>query len=267
MDAFSLAGFAVNLGVTAGAVLVVLLATLAVALARGKHSVIDVAWGPGFAVIALVTYGLSIGDGDDLRRALVTALTVIWGLRLGGYIGRRNWGKPEDPRYADMLAKAPGGRTAYALRTVYLPQAVVMWFVSLPVQAAQYETAGPGPLFWIGVAVWLVGMGFESVGDWQLSRFLADPANRGRVMDRGLWRYTRHPNYFGDACVWWGLYLLATGHWIGATTIVCPALMTYLLVAKTGKELLESRLRSSRPGYAEYVRSTSGFVPLPPKRR
>lgn len=142
-----------------------------------------------------------------------------------------------------------------------------MWFVSLPVQAAQYETAGPGPLSWLGVTVWLVGIGFEAVGDFQLSRFLADPANGERVTDRGLWRYTRHPNYFGDACVWWGLYLLATGHWTGATTIVCPALVTYLLVAKTGKELLEARLRSTRPGYAAYVASTSGFVPLPPRQR
>jgi steroid 5-alpha reductase family enzyme len=107
---------------------------------------------------------------------------------------------------------------------------------------------------------------FETVGDYQLSAFKADPGNRGKLMDRGLWRYTRHPNYFGDACVWWGIWLVAAASWVGLATVVCPAAMTYLLTAKTGKALMEKGLSKSKPGYAEYVARTSGFLPLPPKR-
>jgi steroid 5-alpha reductase family enzyme len=165
-----------------------------------------------------------------------------------------------------LLADAPGSRDAYALRKIYLTQGPVLWFVSLPVQVAQLEKGPLGFMAWAGAAVWLAGFVFETVGDFQLSRFRADPANRGRVMDRGLWRYTRHPNYFGDACVWWGLFLIACDHRIGALTVLSPALMTFLLVRGTGKPLLEEGMKSTRPGYEEYAARTSGFVPLPPRR-
>jgi steroid 5-alpha reductase family enzyme len=125
---------------------------------------------------------------------------------------------------------------------------------------------GPiGVAAWIGAALWLVGFVFEAVGDRQLARFRADPANRGQVMDRGLWRYTRHPNYFGDACVWWGLFLIACDHWTGSLTVLSPALMTFFLVKGTGKPLLEKGMRRTRPGYGEYAARTSGFFPLPPR--
>ena len=129
-----------------------------------------------------------------------------------------------------------------------------------------YEHAPLGLVSWLGAAVWAVGFGFEAVGDAQLRRFRADPANAGKVLDRGLWRYTRHPNYFGDACLWWGLYLLACSTWAGAATVLSPVAMTYTLARGTGKPLLEKGLRRSRPGYAHYVERTSGFFPLPPKR-
>src|SRR6185312_10702217 len=119
----------------------------------------------------------------------------------------------------------------------------------------------------VGVALWLLGFTFEAVGDRQLDRFRADPANRGRVLETGLWRYSRHPNYFGDACVWWGLYALAALAWPGPLTVLSPLLMTWLLTAKTGKPLLERHLTGRRPGYADYVARTSGFVPWPPRRR
>ena len=233
---------------------------------------IDITWGLGFACVAAVMVVWSIGDGDNTRRTLVTVLVALWGLRLATYIALRSRGHGEDPRYAEILDRASGpdesgGRRAVrALVSLYLPQAVSLWFVSLPVQVAMFERSTPGALIWIGTALWAVGICFEAVGDWQMQRFRADPAGRGQVMDRGLWRYTRHPNYFGDACVWWGLYLVAAQQAVGALTILSPLAMTYFLVNKTGKPLLEAALVQRRPGYAQYVERTSGFVPRPPKR-
>jgi steroid 5-alpha reductase family enzyme len=247
------------------AVVAVLAATFAVALAQHRHSVIDTAWGLAFGAVALVGYAASAGHGDDGRRLLVTALTCVWGLRLAAHIGWRARGAGEDPRYVDLLAKAPGNRNVYALRSVYLVQGVALLFVSIPVQVTLFSGGPLHWLAWVGVAVWAVGLFFESVGDFQLSAFKADPAHKGVVMDRGLWRYTRHPNYFGDACVWWGLYLVAASAWPGALTVLSPLVMTYVLARGTGKKLLEGRM-GDRPGFAEYVRRTSGFVPLPPRQ-
>jgi steroid 5-alpha reductase family enzyme len=257
----------VNLGVTAVVVVALFGAALLVALARhGRHDGIDVVWGAGFAVVALVTFGLA--DGDLWRRALITALTCVWGLRLAVHIGRRNHGKDEDPRYVAILREARGNPLLHLVRKVYLPQAVVMWVVSLPVQLGQYGHAAgvlPTVLTALGVLSWTVGFVFEAVGDAQLAGFRADPGNTGQVMDRGLWRYTRHPNYFGDAAVWWGFALLALHHPAGLLGLGSAALMTWLLARGTGAKLLESTIGDRRPGYADYVRRTSGFVPLPRK--
>ncbi|MFD9705621.1 DUF1295 domain-containing protein [Lentzea sp. NPDC059081] len=231
--------------------------------ARKRYDLIDSVWGPGFAVIAVVT--LLFAEGEPSRQWLVAALTIIWGVRLGVHIHLRNRTKDEDPRYQDILRRAKGNPRLRMYR-VYLTQAVIMWVVSLPVQAAGHLSAPFGVLDWVGTGVWMVGFAFEAVGDWQLSRFRADPANKGAVMDRGLWRYTRHPNYFGDAVVWWGLFLFALHSWLGALTVVGPVIMTLLLAKGTGKPLLEKDIVSRRPGYADYVRRTSGFVPLPPKK-
>ncbi len=141
-----------------------------------------------------------------------------------------------------------------------------MWFVSLPVQVAMFEQGEANLVTWVGVLTWLVGFTFETVGDLQLTRFRNDPSTKGQVLETGLWRYTRHPNYFGDACVWWGLSLVAFTSWPGILTILSPLVMTWLLARGTGKPLLEKDMASRRPGYAEYVRRTSGFVPLPPKK-
>ena len=261
-----------NLALTAVVVAVLFGAALfvAVRLRRGRHDGIDVLWGAGFAVVALFTFVVSAAaDGDLWRRLLITALTVVWGLRLALHIARRNRGKPEDPRYVAILAEARGNPVAHLVRTVYVPQAVVLWVVSLPVQLGQYGHADgllPTVLTVLGVLSWVVGFVFETVGDAQLARFRAEPDSRGRVMDRGLWRYTRHPNYFGDAAVWWGLTLLALHHPIGLVGLGSAALMTWLLARGTGAKLLESTIGERRPGYAEYVRRTSGFLPLPPKK-
>jgi steroid 5-alpha reductase family enzyme len=256
-----------NLVVTAAAVLVLMLACWAAGVRRDRHDGVDVVWGLGFVLIGVVT--AIVADGPVWRRVLVTALVAIWGLRLAWHIHRRNRGKPEDRRYVELRERARGNPHVRLLYSVYLLQGAIMWLVSLPVQVAQYGS-GSTWVSWVtvpvGLALWLVGFGFEAVGDAQLARFTADPGNRGEVLDTGLWRFTRHPNYFGDACVWWGFFALACHDWPGVVTVVGPATITYLLTRGTGKPLLEKSIRDRRPGYAEYVERTSGFFPLPPKK-
>ncbi|MFJ7199648.1 MULTISPECIES: DUF1295 domain-containing protein [unclassified Streptomyces] len=268
MNAFAWSDFAANLGWAAATALAVMLSTFAVALAQGMHRVVDVAWGAAFVAVALVTFVLSAGHGDPARRVLVTGLTVVWGLRLAARIARRGSGDGEDPRYEAMTARASGNRNLYALRTIYLLQGSLVWLVSLPVQAAQYTPAPLSALAWAGTGVWAVGLFFETVGDAQLARFKADPAHRGRIMDRGLWRYTRHPNYFGDFCVWWGLFLVAcdAGWQPAAASVLSPLAMSLLLTKGSGKRLLERHM-ATRPGWPAYAARTSGFFPRPPRSR
>ena len=267
MSDFATASFASGLAVTFGVALLVFLAAWAVSARLGRVNVVDIVWGLSFVAVAIAAVGWSAGaSADGVRRGVVLAMTTGWGLRLSGYIGWRSRGHGEDPRYEAMLEPASGSRSLYALRNIFVLQALIAWFVSLPVQAAMAERSAFGVLGGIGVAVWTVGVFFETVGDAQLAAFKRDPANAGQVMDRGLWRYTRHPNYFGDACVWTGLYLVAAQQWQGALTIVSPLAMGWFLAAKTGKPLLEKSLTQTKPDYADYVARTSGFFPLPPKQ-
>jgi steroid 5-alpha reductase family enzyme len=176
-------------------------------------------------------------------------------------------GKGEDPRYRDLLH---GDFSAgHVIRKVFVIQAAATWFVSLPVQLSAVLGPTPAPLQPVlvaGVVVWVVGLLFETVGDHQLRQFKSDPANKGVVMDRGLWAWTRHPNYFGDAAVWWGLWLVSLAGWISLTTVLSPVLMTYFLVYATGARLAE-KIMKDRPGFDEYRSRTSFFVPLPPRSR
>ncbi|MCX5202309.1 DUF1295 domain-containing protein [Streptomyces sp. NBC_00237] len=269
MSGFPWGEWAVGLGWAAGAALAVMLVTFAVAVRVGMHRVVDVAWGVGFAAVAGVSYAVSgASGGDDGRRLLLLVLTCVWGLRLAFHIAWRGRGHGEDPRYEAMLAKAPGGRrNLYALRMVYLLQGALVWLVSLPVQAGMYVSGGVGWIGWAGCAVWAVGLYFEAVGDRQMARFKADPANKGKIMDRGLWSLTRHPNYFGDFCVWWGIFLVAAGSWpVAAVTVAGPVVMSYLLIWGSGKRLLE-RSMAGREGFAEYAARTNGFFPGPPGGR
>jgi steroid 5-alpha reductase family enzyme len=265
MDRFHAGSFLAALPLTALAVVLVLAVTFVVALRVGRHAVVDVAWGLGFVAVAVTAFGLSAGEGDTARRTTMLGLTAVWGLRLATHIFLRSRGKGEDPRYQELLDRAPGNPLAYAVTRIYLTQAAVMWLVSLPVQVAMFQTPPLGGLAYVGMAVWAVGLFFETVGDWQLTRFRNDPSTAGKVLDTGLWRYTRHPNYFGDACAWWGISLVAFEVWPGILTVVSPLVMTWLLARGTGKPLLEKDIEQRRPGYADYVRRTSGFVPLPPR--
>jgi steroid 5-alpha reductase family enzyme len=246
-----------------GAVVAVLLVTFVAAKASGKHGVIDTAWGLLFAAIALVVFARGTAEGT--RRWLLLALPVVWGVRLALHIGRRNRGKPEDPRYEQLLAKARGNPDLYALRMVYALQGVLALLIASPILAGGFADARTGVLTWLGVALWVVGVFFEAVGDGQLERFRRDPANRGRIMDVGLWRYTRHPNYFGDACVWWGIFLVAADAPAALVTVYAPVVMTLLLTKGSGARILERHM-SGRPGWAVYAARTSPFVPWFPRR-
>jgi steroid 5-alpha reductase family enzyme len=259
--------FGLTLAVTAAALLVLQGLTFAVSIKIKKNSVVDTAWGIGIALAALTAFLSSLGHGQAERRYLLLVASVLWGARLAGYVGWRNHGKPEDPRYQDMLDKAPGNKYLYALRKVYLLQAAILWLATVPVQAGMLERAPAGPLTVIGAVLFAVGFFFESVGDWQLYRFKADPANKGQIMDRGLWHYTRHPNYFGDFCMWWGLFAISYGSWQELPALVAPLLMTFILTRGTGASMTDRRMKAARPGYVDYIERTSGFFPLPPKRR
>jgi steroid 5-alpha reductase family enzyme len=264
VSGFPWAAFVTNLAPAAAAAFAVMLTFFALGTARGMHRLVDIAWGLAFTAVAVVTYASAAGHGDDTRRLLVASATALWGVRLAVHIAWRGRGHGEDPRYERMLAKAPGNHSLYALRTVYLLQGALVWIVSLPVQTAQFTPEPVGPLMFAGIAVWAAGLFFEAVGDLQLGRFKADPANRGRVMDRGLWSWTRHPNYFGDFLVWWGLFLMACGTWQAAVvSLVSPVVMS-VLIKGSGKRLLESHM-AQRPGYAAYMARTSGFLPRPPR--
>jgi steroid 5-alpha reductase family enzyme len=257
---------ATGLPATAATALAVFVAAFGYGASHGTHRIVDMVWGLGFTAVAAVGYGLSAGYGDPARRALALSLTAVWGLRLAAHIGSRGRGKPEDPRYEALLAKAPGPRLRYAFTHIYLLQALLVWFVSLPVQTLQYGTAAPGPQTYAGCALWLIGFVFESTADRQLARFKSDPANRGALLTSGLRRYTRHPNYFGDACVWWGLFLLAADQPAALWTVVSPLAMTLLLTVGSGMRLADRHMAATRPEYAEYMAHTSGFVPRRPRR-
>jgi steroid 5-alpha reductase family enzyme len=249
---------------------VVMTVTALVARAVGRVAVVDVAWGLGFVAIAATA--AVAADGDATRRWLLLGLVGVWGLRLAWHIRRRAVGSHgsgggDDPRYEKLL----GGPVrevgfAVAVRKVFVVQGVAMWFISLPVQVGAALSVRWWPVVVAGSVLWLVGLVFETVGDAQLAAYKQDP-DRGPVMDRGLWRWTRHPNYFGDACVWWGLWLvggLASGWLPGLLTVLAPVAMTYFLVFATGARLLEQTMMK-RPGYPEYAARTSMFFPLPPR--
>jgi steroid 5-alpha reductase family enzyme len=252
---------------SAAGALGLLLCVWVASLALHDASVVDVAWGLGFILVAWIC--VAVGHGAEGRRLLVAALVTVWGGRLAVHIARRNLGRGEDRRYQAMRERDGARFWLTSLYRVFLSQAVVMWVISLPVQAAGSIGGGRGlgALDAIGGIVWLIGFGFESVGDLQLDRFKADAANRGRVMDRGLWRYTRHPNYFGDATLWWGLGLIALGAGASAAWgFAGSALDTLILTRVSGKPMLERDIETRRPGYREYIERTSGFIPLPPRR-
>ncbi len=275
-------GFLPLMTVAAASILVYVTAGWLLSLRLRDSGIMDVLWGPGFMLAAGVTAataaatappaapGLPVGGFPD-RWMLVLAMLAIWALRLAIHIGRRNMGEPEDYRYAAWRREAGKQWWWRSYFKVFLLQGLVMLIVLSPATLVfstfEADQFAPGWLALIGVSVWLTGFLFEAIGDEQLRRFKADPANAGKVMDGGLWRYTRHPNYFGESLIWFGVWIVACEVPWGWATIVSPLLMLFLLLRVSGVAMLERGLAETKPGYAEYVRHTSAFFPRPPKNR
>lgn len=248
------------------AIAALMFVTWLISLVLKNASIVDIIWGLGFALVAWTVRFQ--GDTNTGRQWLLVTMTTVWGVRLGVYLFWRNHDQPEDYRYRAMRKRWGQRFPLISLGTVFLLQGALMFTVSLVVQLGQVDdTPDVGTIGLLGVALWLVGITFETVGDLQLARFKADSNNAGRVLDTGLWRYTRHPNYFGDACVWWGIGLVAAESATGRWGLIGPLVMTILLVRVSGVALLEKSLKRRKPEYASYVERTSAFVPLPPKKR
>jgi steroid 5-alpha reductase family enzyme len=258
ITAMALPGLVVALGLTT----VVWMASLR----KRDASIIDIFWGLGFVTLAWL-YRSQV-PAESFRQTLVPVLVTLWGLRLAFYILWRSRGQGEDYRYAAMREKWGASFPVLSLFIVFWLQAVLFWLIAMPllqVQVSRQPTEGSW-LDLLGLALFAIGFVFEAVGDLQLARFKADPANRGKVMDRGLWRYTRHPNYFGDATLWWGLTCFALATPNSAWILFSPILMTWLILEVSGVTLLEQGLTRTKPEYRDYVRRTSAFFPWPPRK-
>jgi|SRR5579871_338739 len=239
-----------------------------IALRIRDVSFVDSWWALGMVVLAWASF--LANRTTSPRSLLLVVLCSVWGLRLGGYLLWRWRKNGPDRRYQTMLGKAQSergmsfGRAAFQL--VFALQAPLQFIVSLPVQLGQIGSGAIGPLALAGAVLAAGGIVFESVGDWQLVRFKSDAANRARILDSGLWRFTRHPNYFGDCCVWWGLYLIAAQSAVGLWALPGPVLLTILLTRWSGVPTVEGHLKRKKPGYDDYMRRTPAFVPWLPKR-
>ena len=244
------------------AIAVVAVAVWVISVIRRDVSIVDSLWSLLF-LLALLVY-LASGDVAGPRAWLVAAMVAVWALRLSVYITVRNHGTPEDYRYQAIRRRNEPHFWLKSLFIVFLLQGFLAWVICLPALAAVSGQTAPGPLDWLGLALWLIGMYFEVVGDWQLARFRRSGREPDAVLDTGLWRYTRHPNYFGEATLWWGIYLLAlsAGAW---WTLFAPLLMTFLLLRVSGVALLEKDIAERRPAYRDYIRRTNAFFPGRPR--
>jgi steroid 5-alpha reductase family enzyme len=258
--------FATGLAVTAAVDVVIFAATWAIAQRIRRYDIVDVSWGLAILAMTATAFIWSAEvHADTARRVLVLAMTGAWALRLAWHIGTRNRGHGEDPRYEAILRKARGSVPLYALRRVFLPQAVIGFAISMPQQVAMYQRGSRASLDAVAAVVFVTGLTFETVADVQLARFIRTRNGSHEVLDRGLWRYSRHPNYFGESLLWFGLWLPAAGDWRGLVTVLSPVIVTYLVGFATGKPMLEKGMANRKPAYAEYMAKTSGFVPLPPR--
>jgi steroid 5-alpha reductase family enzyme len=243
-------------------VVCLMLATWSLSLLRRDASIVDIAWGLGFVLVAWAAKFVTGASGSG--NWLLLLMVTVWGLRLTGYLAKRNLGKGEDFRYRAMRRKHGERFAVVSLYTVFGLQGALMILVSLPVSLGQRDTnAGAGFVVFLGFVVWAVGLYFEAVGDAQLARFKRDPRNADQIMDQGLWGLTRHPNYFGDALVWWGFAIVGSSQGAGIWAFLGAAVMTVLLVRVSGAAMLDRLLAKRKPGYAEYMARTSGFIPLP----
>ena len=256
---------AINFAVAIGSVLVLWLISIPIR----DVSIIDMFFAVILVLMTVVAFLL--GEGTESRKLLVLSLVGIWALRITVHLIQRNWGHGEDVRYTKLRSWVNDERSFIwlSLRKVFLLQGVVLWLCAFPVVIAMVYPE-PVNLGWTaitGTALWALGFAFEAISDRQLKRFRADESNRGTVLRTGLWKYSRHPNYFGELCVWWGIFLVACDHPIGIITIIGPLVYSYLVINVTGQRTLDKKLAREKPGYQEYMDTTSGLIPMPPRRK
>lgn len=233
---------------------------------KENNGLVDIAWGLGFVTVAVFTYLVS--EFKTERAALLSILVVLWGVRLGYYLFKRNWGKPEDFRYVNMRKRWGTSNWKYVKMffNVYALQLVLLFIIAQPIITVNKSSdVGIGILDYIGLTIWIIGYLFEVIGDSQLKKFISKPENKGRLMKYGLWKYTRHPNYFGEATMWWGIFIISLSVPNGWTGIYSPLVITLLLLFVSGVPLLEKKYKS-HPEWPEYAKKTSKFIPLPPKK-
>jgi steroid 5-alpha reductase family enzyme len=230
-------------------------------------------WGLGYATMAMVTYFNTRGVGVESRKLLLVGCALLWGLRLSAHLFLRSRadGWRELDRYEkhrEDAAKLGKNANWYIYRKIFGIQGVMMWIVSLPLQVPQFylRPTQLGPIAIVGASLWLVGFLIEASCDWQLARFKAEPSNQGKVLAHGLWHFTRHPNYVGEALVWWGIFLIACDNWIGLFTIISPLRMHYRMAYRQNLPWLETKITKHRPGYSDYAARTNRFYPWFPKR-
>jgi steroid 5-alpha reductase family enzyme len=229
--------------------------------------IVDVFWGIGFIIVAWMTFFIT--DGYVGRKLLITAAVTVWGLRLSIHIFLRNFGMPEDRRYAAIRKRMGKNFWWRSLFEVFGLQAILLWLISLSVQIPQISPIPDqiGSFDIAGIVIWAIGFTVEWISDQQLAAFKDDASNKDKVMDKGLWYYSRHPNYFGESLVWWGIFLIGLSVPGGIATLISPVLITFLLLRVSGVPLLEKKMAYRRPEYKDYVRRTSSFIPWFPGKK
>ena len=253
--------FATIIAINLAAVITMMFIGWLFSIVKRNVNVVDSLWGLGFVLIAWLTFFLA--EGFLARKLLIALMVSFWGIRLSIYLTWRNWAKSEDARYGSWRTQIGKKFWYISLFKVFLLQALFMWVIALGPQYGQVAQQ-PGHLTWLdalGFMIWLTGFVYESLSDWQLARFKADLANRGKVMNRGLWAYSRHPNYFGEFLVWWGLFMVTLNTPLGWWTIGSPLIVTLVLLKMTGIPLTERAITNTRPGYKRYIRETNAFIP------
>jgi steroid 5-alpha reductase family enzyme len=252
---------------TLGFILAIMTLLWVISIFIKNVSIVDLFWGMGF-VIAAGIYFLKTGSPEP-RKTILLIMVALWGIRLSAYLTWRNYGKGEDFRYREFRKNYGENRYWWiSFFQTFLLQGILMWLISAPLLGAQlygYEKA-PGLIDFLGIALWITGFAFEAGGDWQLAKFRSDPRNKGKVLNTGFWRYTRHPNYFGDSAVWWGygLICISAGSYL---PVLGSVLMTALIIKISGVALLEKSLMDKKPEYREYIEKTSAFLPWFPKKK
>lgn len=249
-----------------GVVMILMTTLWLISVLIKNASIVDPFW--GFAYVLVTIWYYLQTDGYEPRKLIVLFLVIIWGMRLSVFLGWRNFGKGEDFRYKQF--RKDYGEKRYwwvSFFQVFLLQGILAWLISSPLLASQYFVGNQslGIVDYVAILFWIVGFMFEAGGDWQMSRFKANPENKGKVLNTGFWRYTRHPNYFGDAAIWWGfgLFAISVGSYLAFLSSI---LMTFLLIRVSGVALLEKSLKDKKPQYKEYMEKTSAFLPWFPKK-